>query len=421
MIRGVSAAKRGDLVGRTILFVGGARETIAGVERAKELGLSVAISDANPDAPAMALADHRLVASTYDIDATIQVARDFQKRERRIDGVICVATDVPVTVAAVAAALGLPGIPVESARLSADKMAMKERFKSAGVPTARFQQVSSWEQVRSLAGDWGFPLILKPVDSRGARGVLRLSRESDLEAAFAESRSNSPTSRVMLEEFLEGDQVSSESFILDGIAHTPGLADRNYEFLERFAPRVIENGGDLPSRIDARTRTEVNRVVQRAAASLGVVNGVIKGDIVIAGGKVQIIEVATRLSGGYFCTHEIPFNTGVDFVGAALRMALGEVVRPADLRPTVDRPIVSRYLFPSPGTVTSISGVEHFQDHPDVLHLEVRVNVGDQVAPLDSHPARAGVVLTTGSSREAAIALANEVTSGIRIQTRAGP
>ena len=150
---------------------------------------------------------------------------------------------------------------------------------------------------------------------------------------------------------------------------------------------------------------------------MGIRDGVVKGDIVITDGKPHVIELAARLSGGYFCTHEIPLNTGVDLVGAAIRQALGKRIDPVDLQPKWQRAVAQRYFFPSPGVVTSVVGTERFFDHPDVAYLELRVKSGDVVGAVDSHPARAGVVITTGNSLEAAVDLADEVVSTIRIIT----
>ena len=148
---------------------------------------------------------------------------------------------------------------------------------------------------------------------------------------------------------------------------------------------------------------------------MGVRNGVIKGDIVVYRGEPYVIELAARLSGGYFCTHEIPLNTGVDLVGAAIRQALGQPVNPDELNPKFQKPVAQRYFFPDPGEVTKIDGLENFEDHPDIALLEIRVKKGDLVKPIDSHPSRAGVVITTGETQESAIALAERVVREVEI------
>ena len=163
------------------------------------------------------------------------------------------------------------------------------------------------------------------------------------------------------------------------------------------------------------TQQAVHRLVQHAATSLGIREGVVKGDIVVRDGRPYVIEVAARLSGGYFCTHEIPLSTGVNLVGAAIRQALGERVDPRELTPKWNRPVAQRYLFPSPGVVRFIEGTDRFADHPDVAHLEIRAKPCDRIGLIDSHPARAGLVITTGQTGESAISIAESVINGIKV------
>ena len=151
--------------------------------------------------------------------------------------------------------------------------------------------------------------------------------------------------------------------------------------------------------------------------SMGITNGVVKGDIVVDGGKPYVIELAARLSGGYFCTHEIPLNTGVDFVGQAIRLALGEKVRPDDLRPRFQRAVAQRYLFPRPGRVQCVSGVSKVKAQPNIALCDIRVAQGSVVKQIDCHPARAGVVIATGETRQAALATAVAAVDTIAVET----
>ncbi len=380
------------------------------------MGIRVVVSDGSEDAPGFAAADDHIIASTYDIEGTVAAARRYAQRHP-IDGVICIASDVPLTVASVAAALSLPGISVESAMLATDKLAMKRRFADDGVPIPSFFEVASADELAMKVSDHGLPLVLKPVDSRGARGVLLLRSGVDLEWAFEHSRGESPTGRVMAEAYLAGPQISTESIVIDGSAYTVGFADRNYRELDRFAPFIIENGGELPSRLPFHQQEEVRALVQQATESMGVIDGVVKGDIVYSDGRPYVIELALRLSGGYLCSHEIPLNTGVDFLGAAIRLALGE--RPAghELSATAAQGVAQRWLFPAPGTVREISGVEHVARRREIALCEIRVGVGDTVKPVESHPGRAGVIIATGDTRDHAIANAERAVQDIHVVT----
>jgi biotin carboxylase len=404
---------------RALLFISGGVESLPAIARARELGLIVVVSDLKPDAPGCLAADHVVVASTYDVDATVAAARDFDRDVQPIDGVICVAADVPLTTACVALALGLPGIPVESARLAGDKLLMKERFAADGVPIPDFRQVNDAAELEQAAAEWGYPVVVKPVDSRGARGVLKLDAPDNLDTTFSEAFAESPTGRVMVERFLDGPQVSTESIVVDGMAHTPGFADRNYELLERFAPHVIENGADLPSVLGPDEQEAVRQVVAEAARSMGIDNGVVKGDIVVSGGEAYVIELAARLSGGYLCTHMIPLSAGVDFVGLAIRQALGETLDARELAPTKAAGVAQRWLFPPPGVVTRVDGVDAVAARPEVAFCEIRVKPGDIVAPMTSHVSRAGMVLAAAETRTEAVAAAERGVRDIAVDVEA--
>jgi biotin carboxylase len=407
-------------VKRAILFVSGGVEALPGIRLARRMGLHVVVSDGSADAPGLAEADDTLIASTYDIEATVDAARRYSETVRPLDGVISVAADVPVTVAAVAEGLGLPGISMESACLAADKVAMKERFAERGIPAPWFAALENFEQLLAVVAARGFPLVIKPVDSRGARGVLRLGPRVDLAWAYAHSLKWSPTGRVMVEEYLAGPQISTESLLLDGVGFTPGFADRNYEFLDRFAPWIIENGGQQPSILSIQDRDAVADLAVRAGLALGITTGIVKGDIVLTADGPRVIEVAARLSGGWFCTDQIPLATGVDLVGAAIRTALGEPVTPEDLVPTRSQGVAIRYFFPPPGRVNAITGADRYRTTPWVHRLGFMVGVGEIVEAATNHTTRAGYVITTGETRDEAVARAVEVVNAVHMTTSRG-
>lgn len=401
----------------TLLIVSGGQEAVAGIQRARDLGHYVVVCDGDKDAPGFKYANERLLASTYDVAKCVAEAHKFHRNVRKIHGVLSVAADVPMTVASIARALGLRGIDIGAAILSSDKLLMKEKFSKDQIPIPRFSQVHSASEIHQFLIQTGYPIVIKPVDSRGARGVLRVTDGMDLDWSFNTSKQFSPTGRVMVEEYLDGPQVSTESLMINGVAHTPGFADRNYEFLDKYAPHMIENGGQLPSNLESRTQVEVLELIERAALSMGIVNGVVKGDIVVSKGKAHVIELAARLSGGYFCTHEIPLNTGVDLVGAAIRQALGEPINLDDLKPSRKQPVAQRYLFPKPGKVMEICVPEWISLDSDVAYFELRVKVGDVVPVPIHHPSRSGVVITTGTSVLEAIGRAERVISSVEVIT----
>jgi biotin carboxylase len=403
--------------GKTLLIVSGGIEAADAAKRAKEMGHMVVVSDIDPNAPGFAFADSCLIADVYGPEETAAAAERYNRKIRKIDGVLCVAADAPITAAKVAERLGLPGLPVHVAELACDKLAMKKCFRDAGVAVPWFQEVATPQELQRVAVERGRDLVIKPVDSRGSRGVQRVALVADLAKTFVLAQSYSPTQRVMVEQYLDGPQVSTESLVTGGQCFTPGFSDRNYEFLERYAPFFIENGGDLPSHLPKETQAKVRDLVTRAAQALGVREGTVKGDIVVHRGEPYVIELAARLSGGFFCTREIPLNTGVDFIGAAIRIALGENVAKEDVTPKHFTPVIQRYVFPKPGTVRTIHGAEEARRVAGVAELVITARPGDVIPPAGDKRPSGAMVLATGKSRDAALKAANDALSLIRIDT----
>jgi biotin carboxylase len=403
---------------KCILIISGGIEAAEAARRAKQMGLFVVVSDRDARAPGFAFADSCILADVYGPEETAAAAERFSRNVRRIDGVICVAADAPLTTARVAERLGLSGLSRESAHLACDKMAMKQCFAAKGVPVPWFKEITTPQELQRIAIERGPDLVIKPVDSRGSRGVQRLAKVADLTQAFLFARAHSPSQRVMVEEYLCGPQLSTESLVCDGRTFTPGLSDRNYEFLDRFAPYFVENGGDLPSRLPTVQQAKVKDVVQRAAAALGIRNGTVKGDIVVHQGEPYVIELAARLSGGFFCTREIPLNTGVDFVGCALRLALGETISAKDAEPKHLIPVVQRYAFPQPGRIVSIEGAEEARAISGVEDVVITARTGDVIAAAGDKRPSAAMVLAKGPSREYALKAANDALACLRIKTQ---
>ena len=402
---------------KTILIVSGGIEAADAARRAKELGYYVVVSDRDPEAPGFAFADSCLIADVYSPTETAAAAERYNRKIRRIDGVICVAADAPVTAATVAHRLGIRGLPLHAAQTACDKLAMKRCFSDAGVPVPWFAPVETPQALQRIAIERGNNLVIKPVDSRGSRGVQRIAQVADLTKAFMLAREHSPTERVMVEEYLEGPQVSTESIIVNGKCFTPGFSDRNYEYLERYAPFFIENGGDLPSQLSDETQFKVRAVVARAARALGVTDGTVKGDIVVHKGEPYVIELAARLSGGFFCTREIPLNTGVDFMGAALKLAVGDEVLVDELEPKHQTPVIQRYAFPNPGKIVRVAGAEDARRLRGIADVVVTAKPGDIIPPAGDKRPSAAMVLATGTSREAALQAANDALACLKIET----
>ncbi|MCL1040844.1 ATP-grasp domain-containing protein [Shewanella marisflavi] len=402
-----------------LLIIGAGIEACEGINIAKSMGLKLIITDGNPKAPGLAMADWSIIASTYDGEAILAKVKHLIAQGIAVDGVIAMCADVPLSVATISNALKLPGLSLESAFWVSDKLAMKTRLADQGIPIPRFADVSDITSLNEKAKAIGFPLIIKPVDSRGARGVQLIEDLNTLKQAWTLASKESPTGRVMLEEYLPGPQFSTETLIDKGHCHTLGFADRNYEWLQRTKPFIIENGGDAPTGVSPNIKTEVIATVERAAAALNIQQGVAKGDMVYTQQGAKVIEIAGRLSGGFFSTTQIPLATGVNFVEKAIKLALGEALGEHEVTPTKDRAVAIRYLDLPPGKIETISGEAEARNAEGIEMLTLFIEPGSNIQPLANHTQRAGFVIACADDKQTAIDRACDALSKIQVKYEA--
>lgn len=403
----------------TLVVLGASSDQLFLIRTARRMGLRVMALDRNPESPGFDEADEHGVVSTRDVPAVIAHLVRRRREGVELAGVLTMGSDIPDVVAAVAAHFELPGPSVETARLATDKLAMKQRFAEQGVPIPWFAEVRSLAELRTIVAERGPRLVLKPIDRSGSRGVFLLDENGDLATLHSRARDFAYSGRVMVEEYLEGPQISTESVLFDERAATPGFADRNYEWLERFRPQVMENGGWIPTACTGEERRAVEAVTVQAARALGLTRGIAKGDIVLTKDGPKVIEIAARLSGGDFCESLVPLATGVNYVRTAIEIATGREPDFGALEPTEDRAVANRYLFPKPGELVAVHGVDQVRSQPWVKKLELWYRPGQVVPPGLSHAHRFGVFVVVARDREELERRVLWVYDTLEIETRA--
>ncbi|MBT4685000.1 MAG: ATP-grasp domain-containing protein [Candidatus Marinimicrobia bacterium] len=382
---------------KVLLIIGAGIEQVYAYQLAKKMGLIVIGLDINPNAPSLPLADHYISASTRNISESVKCAVSFNEKIK-INGVMTLANDVPLTVAKVSRALGLPSLQIKSAEIVSDKLKMKECFEANGVPTAPFKKIYSYKDIDTLIKLWGYPIVIKPNDGRGARGVLRITKEIDKQWAFNHSINSSENNWVLAEKYIEGMQLSTESIIYEENCYTASISHRNYDLINIYSPFIIENGGVLPADLKEEEFNLIEQTIKKAANALGLVNGTIKGDFILTKDGPIVIECALRLSGGYLCTDQIPLARGVDLVKQTIKLSLGQKLNLKDLIPQDIHKMGIRYFFPKPGKITSIRGFNELDQYDWITKKKLSVKVGDLVYSPQNHTQRVGFVHTIGKT-----------------------
>jgi biotin carboxylase len=264
---------------KTLLIISGGQEVVDIARTVRETGHTVVVSDADPQAPAFAFADSCLIADIHGADETAAAAERYNRKIRKIDGVLC-AADAALTAATVAARLRLPGQPLHVAELVSDRLMTRRAFASAGVPTPWHMEISTPQALQRVMIAKGCDLVVKPIENRGPLGVTRLTQAGDFAQAFEQARSHSPSERVMVEQVLEGPHV---------------------------AVAAIMRGGQATGAAEGA----MTELVGRAAAALGISDGPVVGETVTHQGVIYVTEISARLGNSALAAD-------------AMRLALGE-------------------------------------------------------------------------------------------------
>jgi biotin carboxylase len=381
---------------KTVLFVGAGRHQRRAISRAAELGLRTVAVDRNPDAPGLREADSGHVLDFREVAAVTKIGR-----REAVDGVLTVSADraVPV-VAAVAQALGLPGIGTATAHRMTQKVAMRRTLAEAGLPQPRFAAARTLHEAHAAAEAVGFPAVLKPTDSGGQRGVFLVESFDDVERHLHAALAESPTQEAILESYEEGLELNGLVVARAGKAELLTLSDR-------LRPPGIGFGVGwihvYPSTLYGDTLAEAERVAVQAVHALGLQDGIAFPQLIAATpGHVSVVEVAARIPGGQMsdlAAHAV----GVDLVEIALRQALGEEVPDTLVRPQRQQPLAIRFLTAEPGplpagTVRSVTGLDRVLAFPGVVQADVFLQEGEEVRPVRLDGDRRGYVIAVGKT-----------------------
>jgi biotin carboxylase len=381
---------------KTVLFIGAGRHQRRAIVRARELGLRTVAVDRNPEAPGLAEAGTGHVLDFRDVESVTEIGR-----REAVDGVLTVSADRAVpAVAAVAEALGLPGIGTETAHRMTHKIAMRRTLADAGLPQPGFAAVRTLHEARAAAETVGFPAVLKPADSGGQRGVFRLDSAADLERHLHAALAESPTHEAIVEAYEEGLELNGLVVVREGEPELLTLSDR-------LRPPGIGFGVGwihvYPSTLYGDTLAEAERVAVGAVHALGLRDGIAFPQLIAEEhGRVSVVEVAARIPGGQMAdlaAHAV----GVDLVEIALRQALGEEIPDELVRPRRQQPLTIRFLTAEPGPlpagkVRSVSGLERVRAFPGVVQADVFLSEGEEVRPVRLDGDRRGYVIAVGET-----------------------
>lgn len=387
-----------------VFGVGELQKSIIG--RAHKMGLFVVGIDPCADAFCKDDVDSFEIVGGQDYEGTLAVAKKYN-----VSAVVTAATDKPlVMMARVAKELNLPFYSVETAQWSTDKYQMKQRFIAGGVPCAKGRLVKSAQET----ADFVYPVIVKPRDNSGSRGVKLCRTQEELQSCIDEALEYSHLDSVLVEEFIEGQEYSIESLHYNGKTEVIQFTEKKTtEF-----PYNVELGHKQPANLTESQRNAVRDIIAKIGVALHFENCPSHTELKINERGIFVIETSPRLGGDYITSTLVPLSTGINMEDQLLKLALGE---PVDTKAGHVEKASGVCFFSLPeGSVKSIDEkITETLQWDGIVDFNLKLKVGDKVNKITSSLNRYGQFIVKAETRQEVDALIEkyekEVCSMIRI------
>ena len=311
---------------KKILMLGGSAQQVVAIETAKKLGYYTVLCDYLTDNPGQYHADKFYLVSTIDKEAVLKVAQD-----EKVDGVIAYASDPAAPTAAyVAEKMGLPTNPYDSVEILCNKDRFRAFLTENGFCTPYAKGFDKLENIRASQNEFKLPVMIKPVDSSGSKGIVRVNDWSQLDAAYAEALSFSRSKKVVVEEYLEkfGYQIAGDGLVIDGklVFRCFGNDHFNPKCTNPYVPISASFPYNMPGEVHDKIHAEIQRLVSLLHMQTSCYNFDIRID---SDYNVYLMEVSPR-DGGNYIPQVIRHATGVDLIECAVKGAMNEeIILPA--------------------------------------------------------------------------------------------
>lgn len=384
---------------KKLLIIGAGFLQVYVIKKAKELGYCVLAVDMDPEAPGRRYADKFGLVNIVDEEAVLAFAR-----ENHVDGVLTAATDYGVLSSARAAdELGLPGISRGTALIIKNKYETRRLLYEAGADdTEPTVMISSPDEIETALGRVVFPVMVKPCDGSGSRGASRADSAEEFVPACMLAMEKSLSHRATVERFIEGEEYGAESFVYGGEVHVLAVMKKKMT----LPPYYAELGHALPSGLDEKTEERIRRSVETAIRALGINFGSVNMDLLLTkSGGVHIVDIGARMGGNLIGSHIVPMGTGVDYMAAMIRAAVGDE---PDFTPRAHGPVATRLLALKPGKVQKLPDIEAIERENGVI-IEHHLHIGDTINEYHTNLDGMGYVVARGANREEAEKLAERV------------
>jgi biotin carboxylase len=361
----------------------------------------------NPTAVGIAYADEFYPVNTIDEEGTAALAERI-----RPDGIMTLATDLPMRSLAVATSrIRRPGISYDTAVKATDKGEMIKAFEAAGVEHPWYFILKSKEDLTAALPKITYPCVTKPTDNAGNRGVSFVNDEAELLSLYDYSHENSHSGDVIIEEYMEGQEVSVEIIVYLGTAHVLAVTDK----LTQGTPYFVEIGHSEQSQLGEENVARIKDLATRAVKAIGLDNSPAHVEIMLTKDGPKMVELGARMGGGCITTHLVPLSTGIDMIKSVMDLAMG---KEPDITPKFDKGSALRHIVGLEGEIVSVDGLDEARAVPCVTEVTMLKGVGDKVGYFKNGADRIGYVIAQGKDAADAVRICEKAMKLICIKTK---
>jgi carbamoyl-phosphate synthase large subunit len=379
---------------KRILVFGGSDMQLSIINQCINLGLYTVVIDPSKNAPAKTIADAYEIVGGQDFEGTCEVVR-----KHKIDGILTTATDKPlVMMARIAKEFNFPFIPIETAEITTNKYLMKQVFIENNIPCANIRLIDKIDDTLE------YPLVMKPIDNSGSRGVIFCNNKIEAERYFSEVIEHTRKDKIAVENIVYGQEYSLESLHYEGKTIL-------YQITEKYmTPKPYFTEMELlePPLLSNEKVEEIRQIVEKISTAFNFHNCGSHNEVKIdQNGNIKVIEVSPRFAGDYITSTLVPLSTGLNVELNLIKIALG-------LEPDLTMPknIAHSGIFYfnfKPGVVKKIIDYNYVREIEGVIVLKLDLEVGSIVNEIHLGPDRYGYIILQSDSREKMLKIRDQV------------
>lgn len=397
---------------KKVLMLGGSHFQVPSIKTAREMGCYVISCDYKPDNPGHQYAHEYHNVSTTDLDSVLALAQKL-----KIDGVVCYASDpAALTAAYVAEKMSLPGNPVKSVEILANKDLYRKFLAANGFHSPKAKGYRSIQDARRDFENFKMPVMVKPVDSSGSKGVSKIDSVCCLEEKAAFALQYSRAKRFIIEEYIEkyGYQIAGDGFSVNGELVFRCFANGHYDATSSnpFVPFAESWPYNMPEHVHCKIHAEI----QRALTLLDMKTGAYNFDIRIDDRfNVYLMEIGPR-NGGNLIPQAIKYATGVDLVEYTIKAALGEDC--TALKMAEPKGFWACYMINSPtgGILEGVEVQEEFRRN--IVEFEMIHKPGDVVPAFTGSHGTLGTMILKFSSSDQMMSSINNMGEFVKVRVK---